>query len=137
VNIFNTDLEKKLYAPLMRKINRVSNAHNYKTIYLYLKDFMSDMIKLPYNTPKSKVWIDTFKGEGAYYTLKNLAMYHNCYIEVPCKREVGYATNSMGYLQWALDAYKGEGWRMFALMKKVIKDNGINTKTHITEVCNK
>jgi hypothetical protein len=44
---------------------------------------------------------------------------------------------AVNYIRGKLDEYKREYYRMFALMKKVIADNGINTKTHIAEVCNK
>lgn len=135
VNIFNADIDKKIYAPLMRDIGKMIVAKNYKTMYITLSAFMKKMIRLPYDTPKSKAWFDAYKGSGAYYTLKNLIMFHNCKVFLdyyPLTTE-----ESMVVLKNRLDEYKGEGWRMFALMKKVIKDNGINTKTHIAEVCNK
>lgn len=136
-DIFVEDLNKKLYRPLMSKITYLRYATNYASLYRFLKDFMNDMIKLPYNTPKSKVWIDAFKGEGAYYTLKNLIMFHECMIRVPgtCKAIDGI--DAVRYIEDKLDEYKGEGWRMFALMKKVISDNNINTKTHIANICEK
>ena len=96
---------------------------------------MKTMVKLPYNTKKSAAWIDAYKGEGAFYTLKNLVMFHDCYIEVNYKYQVIRGMEAVHYLNGKLNEYKGEGWRMFALMKKVIKDNGINTATHIAEVC--
>lgn len=133
-NIFNADLEKKLYAPLRKKLNRVRGAHNYNTIYLYVKDFMKDMIKLPYETPKSKVWIDAYKGEGAYYTLKNLVMFHDCGIEELYGCPMIYGVDAVKYLERKLNAYKGEGWRMFALMKKVIKDNNFNFNDRMKEI---
>jgi hypothetical protein len=49
----------------------------------------------------------------------------------------GNTTGHMNFLKSKLTEYQGEGWRMFALMKKVIEDNNINTATHISEVCNK
>lgn len=133
-NIFNADLEKKLYAPLRKKIRNVSNANNYEFIYTALQSFMRDMIKLPYNTPKSKVWIDTFKGEGAYYTLKNLVMFHDCGIEELYRCPMIYGTEAVDYINRKLDAYKGEGWRMFALMKKVIKDNDFDFNARMKEI---
>ena len=137
VDIFVADLDKKLYRPLMSQISYVKYAGSYAAMYVYLKDFMKGMIKLPFETRKSKAWIDAFKGEGAYYTLKNLVMFHGCKIHM---NEFGYGmtgVDGVNYLQKKLDEYQGEGWRMFALMKKVISDNHINTKTHIAEVCNK
>ena len=123
-NIFDADINKKIYAPLESLICRMKSSKNYKSMYSVLLVFMSHMVKLPYDTPKSKVWFDAYKGEGAYYTLKNLVMYHNC--TIISSEGIDYGINSMAYLNSKLDAYKGEGWRMFALMKKVIADNGIN-----------
>lgn len=139
VNIFNADIDKKVYAPLRKYIYSVRSAKNYAEIYRVLNNFMSKktMIKLHWTTPKCKEWIDAYKGAGAYYTLKNLVMFHNCKIEIANKYDIGYGSSAIEYLKAALDEYKGEGWRMFALMKKVIADNGINTKTYIGEICNK
>ena len=140
-DIFNDDLEKKLYAPLRKKLNRVRSAHNYNTIYLYVKDFMKDMIKLPYDTSKSKVWIDAYKGEGAYYTLKNLVMFHDCVIYTGKYGVMHYnkamnitGVDAVNYLNNKLDEYKGEGWRMFALMKKVIADNNFDFNARMKEI---
>lgn len=139
-NIFVEDLNKKLYGPMMNNIADIKYAQNYSYVYRALKKFMGNMIKLPYNTPKSKVWIDAYKGEGAYYTLKNLVMFHGCKIESDMRNHVSGAYNAedaMRVLKQKLDEYYGDGYRMFALMKKVIKDNGINTNTYIAEVCKK
>jgi hypothetical protein len=43
----------------------------------------------------------------------------------------------MNYLNGKLYEYKGEGWRMFALMKKVIKDNNFDFKKRMEEIYNK
>jgi len=131
-DIFVEDLNKKLYRPLMSKIMYFKYAASYSSLYSYLKDFMKDMIKLPYNTPKSKAWIDAFKGEGAYYTLKNLVMFHNCYIDDNGAELTGLAAKY--YLNLMLDEYQGEGWRMFALMKKVIKDNNFDFNKRMVEL---
>ena len=139
VNIFEADLDKKLYAPIRNYINKVRWARNYHEVYRALVGFMNKrtFIKLPYNTKKSDVWVDAFKGAGAYYTLKNLIMFHNCRIEVTSRYDLGVGNDAMTYLKAALDEYHGEYYRMFALMNKVIADNGINTQTYIAEVCNR
>ena len=94
---------------------------------------MRNVVKLPYNTPKSKVWVDAFKGEGAYYTLKNLVMFHGCGIKVD-KFDVRYNTRAMEILKLRLDQYQFEGWRMFALMKKVIADNNFDFQKKMAEI---
>lgn len=134
-NIFNDDISKKIYSPLMLKIYKVHKAANYTELYKVLRSFMEDMIRLPWDTPKSKVWIDVYKGEGAYYTLKNLVMFHNCGIESGDSFYEG--TNAVKILESKLEAYKGEGWRMFALMKKVIEDNNFDFDKRMDEIYNK
>ena len=138
VNIFNEDLGKKIYAPIHKAIFDIKHAKNYAEIYRILSKFMNKktMIKIPYNTPKSKAWIDAYKGEGAFYTLKNLVMFHNCYIKVD-KFDLRTGTEAVKYLNEKLEEYKGEGWRMFALMKKVVDDNNFNFYERMEEIYNK
>jgi hypothetical protein len=140
-NIFVADLQKKVYSPIERYIGRVERAKNYKEIYRILCEFKKNMIALPYNTAKSKAWFDAYKGSGAYYTMKNLIMYHGCKIYNdyghPMYGEGSLPVGYMNVLKTKLVEYHNEGWRMFAMMKKLIADNGINTKTYIKDICNK
>ena len=135
-NIFNADLDKKLYAPVRSYISKIKYAKNYGEIYKTLTGFMRTYIKLPYDTPKSKEWIDAYKGEGAFYTLKNLVMFHNCGIK-EYHFDVKFGMVAMHVLNAKLEEYKGEGWRMFALMKKVIEDNGFDFNTRMAEIYSK
>lgn len=139
-DVFVEDLDKKIYRPMMTQILNTKCTRSYSQLYIELKYFMKDMIKLPYHTPKSKVWIDAFKGEGAYYTLKNLVMFHNCSIYTHHYEDITVehkGDRAVKYINKMLDEYQGEGWRMFALMKKVIKDNNFDFKKRMTEVYNK
>lgn len=131
-NIFVEDLSKKLYLPIENKIRNIKRAVDYTEMYMELRRFRYNMIQLPYETPKSKTWIDAFKGEGAYYTLKNLVMFHGCRIEVNGYREC--YVRAMDVLKQKLDEYQDEGWRMFALMKKVIADNGFDFSKRMREI---
>ena len=132
-DVFVSDLHKKVYAPFSSIIYRVQFAKNYTEVYNALLSFKRIMIKLPYETPKSKVWIDAYKGNGAYYTLKNLVMFHGCGIQVH-KYLTKHGPEAVAFLNEKLDEYKGEGWRMFALMKKVIKDNNFNFDKRMEEL---
>lgn len=135
-NIFVADLEKKLYGPMRAKIREIGRAGSYTQMYNLMTWFMGDVVKLAYNTPKSKAWIDAYKGEGAYYTLKNLLMFHSCGI-VTTTGHVAYGTEAMNILTRKLNEYQGEGWRMFALMKKVIADNNFDFNKRMGEIYNK
>ena len=134
-DIFVVDIDKKVYAPLRHDINMVRFASNYNEIYRAVRYFMGNMIDVPYKTPKSKSWIDAYKGEGAFYTLKNLVMFHGCGIMVD--RKMVYGAAAVSVLNNRLREYKGEGWRMFALMKKVIADNNFDFKKRMEEIYNK
>ncbi len=134
IDIFVDDLNKKIYEPLRECIFAIKYAKNYFQMYRLLKNFMLKMVKLPYDTPKSKAWIDAYKGEGAYYTMKNLLMYHNCFVEVENTGLKLYGTKAVSYISSKLDEYKGEGWRMFALMKKVIAINNFNYGARMHEL---
>ena len=133
-NIFVVDIDKKIYAPLRSEICTMKYAANYNQIYTIVRNFMSKMISVPYSAAKSKAWIDAYKGEGAFYTLKNLVMFHGCSIKVDNKFVYGAA--AMSVLNKRLNEYQGEGWRMFALMKKVIKDNGFDFNKRMAEIYN-
>lgn len=134
-DIFNEDICKKIYDPVKSYIGSVKYARNYKQIYEVLVQFMRNHIKLHHATPKSKMWIDAYKGAGAFYTLKNLVMFHDCGIKVD-KFDVRYGMSAVAFLNAKLDEYKGEGWRMFALMKKVIADNSFDFKVRMAEIYN-
>ena len=134
-NIFVDDLDKKIYAPMRMDINRVKIARNYNEIYRFVKDFINKMITVPYYTTKSKDWVDAYKGEGAFYTLKNLVMFNGCGIMVGYN--MVYGTEAVKVLNERLYEYKGEGWRMFALMKKVIADNNFDFYKRMNEIYGK
>ena len=131
-NIFVEDIDKKIYAPLRSEIHAMKYAANYNHVYRIVRNFMRKMISVPYNANKSKAWIDAYKGEGAFYTLKNLVMFHGCGIKVDNRMVYGAA--AMSVLNKRLNEYKGEGWRMFALMKKVIDDNGFDFEARMEEL---
>lgn len=133
-NIFVVDLDKKVYAPLRSDIHRIKYASSYNEIYRIVKNFMRNMVSLPYNTPKSKAWVDAYKGEGAFYTLKNLVMFHGCGIKI--EGHMVYGAAAVSVLNKRLNEYKGEGWRMFALMKKVIADNNFDFQKRMSEIYN-
>ena len=132
-NIFVTDLDKKLYLPVENKIRNVKRMNNYAEMYGALYWFRHSMIKLPWDTSKSSAWVDAFKGNGAYYTLKNLLMFHNCYVENESGVKL-YGANAVSFINRKLDEYQDEGWRMFALMKKVIADNGFDFDQRMRDI---
>lgn len=134
VNIFVDDLEKKVYMPIKFQISDVKRAKNYTSVYRILSSFMNKrtFIKLPWETPKSKAWMDAYKGEGSYYTMRNLCCFHSC--KIYKDNNVYEGTSAVNYLNSLLGEY--EGWRFFALMKKVIADNRFDFNKRMSEIYN-
>ena len=130
------DLDKKLYAPIKYYVIIIKHAKNYTEMYKILESFMKKRIKLPYNTAKNKEWIDAYKGAGAYYTLKNLVMFHDCAVPVYRTNMVVKGAEAVEYLKVVLDEYYGEYYKMFALMNRVIEYNNFDFKKRMEEVYN-
>jgi hypothetical protein len=142
-DIFVSDLNKKVYDPIQKQIWKIERTKNYTEMYRELKKFVDSMIKLPWDTKKCKAWIDAYKGNGSFYTLKNLVMYHDCkiYYEAGygyCKTKDVYAgTEAVKFIQSKLDEYNGEGWRYMAMLKKCIADNHFDFSARMKEVYKK
>lgn len=143
-DVFVDDLRKKVYSSMELFIRLMETSHNYRQLHYNLLRFTKLMIRLPYNTPKCKEWIDAFKGAGAYYTLLNLTRFHQCKIvdeqrgtfwNSPCQ-VVTYAAGveASNFVKSKLNTYKGEGWRYMAMLKKCIADNEFDFSKRMKEV---
>lgn len=138
-NVFVSDFNKKIYYPIdkcisdLKYMNSTHENISYDKIYNLLYKLMKyHYISLDYNVRKSHYWIDAFKGEGAYYTLKNLIMYHDCFVIED--NQFCFGVQAMNILTRRLEEYKTQGWRMFAFMKKVIKDNDFDFNKRMNEI---
>ena len=127
-NIFTEDLQVKLYSPLYSAITRIKQAKNASQLYEAAKKFNDMRRYMPCNTPQSKSWVDAYKGSGAFFTMQNLIRFHNCTaIDDAGKRLDKF--QSLVFISAKAEMYKnGEGWRLFAVLKKMLIDNNIDIK---------
>lgn len=107
-------------------IHDIRLANSYAEVYAYLKKFIRKMNKLPNDTPKCPQWKDAFKGSGAYYSLKNICLFHGVVLR-DCKDK----NESMAKLDRLFIEYKGEGWRFHQLLKDTIELNSFDLKESI------
>ncbi len=124
-DIFLSDVEKKIISPLRGIIMDVEmHKNSADRVYNCLCGFCNIMEKLGFDTAQSSAWMDAYKGAGAYFTMKNMILFHGCKFyndgKWMDKKE------SLKYLEQKAEEYKGEGWRLFGLMKKFISDNKID-----------
>lgn len=119
-NVFVSDVDNNVIAPINAAIARCKTCQNFNDLYDTLVVFKSRMIKLPYYTKKSKTWVDAFQKAGAFYTLKNLIMFHD--VELAYGRVICTGSeNSIEKLNELVKTY--EGYKMHALLKNTIEVN--------------
>lgn len=130
-NVLVKNLEREVYQPILNGIGIVKiaiNSGNYANIENAFKDFINNYYnKLPYETTKSSVWKDAFKGSGAYYTLQNLIRFHNVILR-GCTNKY----DSEAELNALLDGeYRDEVWRFHKLLIDTIEYNNFDLKASI------
>lgn len=132
-NIFVSDLHTKLYSPLYAAMTRIKQAKNAAQLYDTAKKFSDMRIRMACDTPQSKVWVDAYKGSGAFFTMQNLIRFHNCLaIDDAGKRLDKF--QSLAFIAEKAEMYKnGEGWRLLAVLKKMLIDNNIDINKKMAE----
>lgn len=132
-NIFVSDLTVKLYYPLDTAIARIKRAKNAAQLFDAAKKFNDRRIKMSHDTPQSKSWVDAYKGTGAYFTMQNLIRFHGCTAIDDTDRHLD-KYQSLAFISTKAEMYKnGEGWRLLAVLKKMLDDNNINIKKKMAE----
>ena len=121
-DVFFNEIVDRVVDPIEAAVQNCKNNHTYSGLYHNLMSFKRTMIKLPYETRKSKNWVDAFQGEGAFYTLKNLIMFHD--VELYYDNQYYDKYNAMEILNNLAGRY--EGYQLNALLKETIKENNFN-----------
>lgn len=128
-NCFIDDLDRKILSPIKVLVDMCKKCYNYSEMYDTLCMLNKVMIKLPYHTKKSKVWVDAFQGSGAYYSLRNLVMYHD--VVLPLGRDMYEGDLAVYAMKELLGKYKG--YQFNALLKKTIEYNNFDFKKSISK----
>ena len=74
---------------------------------------------------KSQAWLDAYKGAGAYFTMKNLILFHNCMVHLD-NGQVLDRDASFSYIQQLNANPAVGGQQMFAVMLRLIADNNFD-----------
>ena len=136
-DVFVADISKKIYKPIVDIVEWVKNCSNYRDLYWALRYFLRTIyIELPFNTKMSRAFVDVYKREGAYYTLKNMIMFHNIYLQNYYTGAKYDTRDSLTYLTEMNDKYRNDGYKLLALLKKTIKDNNFDFDARMKEIYN-
>ena len=126
-NIFVADLKAKVYSPLAVLSVKMCRAKSVKELYNLVFKFNRERKRLAWETKMSNTFINAFKGSGAYFTMRNLIMFHGARFKGMNE------TKSLLYVETKAKEYKDEGWRMMGVMKQLIADSGISVEAKIAE----
>lgn len=131
---FVSDIEKKLIKPVRDCVYMIECAKNPKQLYEAVRRFFSQAhLEVIGGCKQSAEWKDSFKGMGAYATMQNLLRFHSC--KFP--KDNDFYNRRLTGLQMlenaAISYHNGEGWRLFGLMKQMIKENGIDIDAKMKE----
>ena len=126
-NVFLSDIENKVFAPLEEARFDVICSYTPQELYESMCRFYKAFpFKPQWGTFKQcDAWQDAYKGSGAYFTMRNLIMFHGA-------KYVG--CNGYDSLK-ELDKYaeKCEGYQMLGALKEMIRQNGIDIKAKMAE----
>ncbi len=132
-NVFVSDLEKKVYAPLMNLAVAMKGTSSVETIYKTVHTFNQMRKHLAARTKQSMEFINAYKGSGAYFTMRNLIMFHGARFTKdgePLSQEMSL----LELERMASDCVTyGEAWRMLGILKQLIKDSNISVRGKIDE----
>lgn len=127
-NIFVADLNTKVYSPLLALAVKMHGAKNVKELYDLVHKFNSERKSLRGNVKQSNDFINAFKGSGAYFTMRNLIMFHGARFKGMNEKK-----KSLLYMEGKAEEYVTEGWCMMGVMKQLIADSGISVEAKIAE----
>lgn len=136
-NIYVEDLNDKLYIPILNSIIGIQYCTSYKSLSNLLRNFVRIFVNkytLPYDTNKCAAWVDAYKGSGAYYTMMNMVKFHNCFITDHTTGEVYTGMKAVEYLKTLNVVHEEYGYRMFAEMKRMIKENHFDFNGRMREI---
>ena len=78
------------------------------------------------------MWIDAYKGSGAFFTMQNMIRFHNCFVVNDFGKQLS-KNNALSFLNKKAEEYKKEGWRLIGVLKKMLDDNNIDVANKIRE----
>ena len=130
-DIFVSDLEKKVYTPLREIANEMAAVPTYKQLYDAVHKFNKARKHLEWNTKQADAFINAYKGSGAYYTMRNLIMFHGARF-LKGGRKMSEAA-SLKKLESKAKSYDEQGWRMLGVLKQLIKESGIDIQGKMDE----
>lgn len=132
-NIFCSDIEAKVFMPLITKRGSIASSNSVQALYYSVCSFNTLRVSLQWDTPMCPGFVDAYKGVGAYYTLRNMIMFHGCHLSVDGGlHKLDQSCSLMKLDAYANEfAYNAEGYKLLGVLKEAIKYNNIDIANKI------
>lgn len=128
-NFFLDDIDAVILQPLRNILEQVKVTRNPHDLYLLAKSFRNTFVgNHDPNFEQCRAWQDAYKGSGAYFTLRNLIMFHGC-----VWKECESIDDSLKALDEYCNYHHCEGYEMLGALKAVIEENNIDIKAKMAE----
>lgn len=133
-NILGIDIQSHIYLPVNDAFLEIAKADTPSDLAFATKQFakLIKKIWMSFDAPMSRTFIDCYKGAGAYFTMRNLILFHGAKFDFG-EEVISTQARSLAHLELKADEYSNEGWRLFGVMKQLIRDSNINIKQKIAE----
>lgn len=124
-DIFVTDLQTKVYTPLEKLVKSIKNTRNPGALHKAAANFYQAVKNtcLFFDMEQSKAFKDAYKGAGAFFTLKNLILFHDS-VFPKMDQEA-----SIAYLNYLVSDKDFEGYKLFGVLKDFLTTNHIDIET--------
>lgn len=112
--------------------DKASSTNDYIAMAKLLRK-VSKTLPMFNDCPKAVAWVNAFKGAGAFYTLDNLIRWHGCFVT----SEEGTTYTGNAALAWLRKRTKelcGEYYKLYAIMKRVVKENNFDFDKRMKEL---
>lgn len=132
-DIFVKNIELVVYKPVRDMQVAMRGAKTAEELYKLVHKFNKTCMRLPSDTKQSKAFIDAYKGSGAYFTMRNLIMFHGAVFHdsgATLTREESLSRLDLNASEHVKD---GEEWKMLGLLRKLISSSGISVQGKIDE----
>ena len=110
--------------------NEILTAKTLTQLYIAVKRFHENYVSLeqtrkaygyrPFYPTQCKEWVDAYKGYGAYFSMKNLIMFHGCVLKGLNKQESLETLDSMAFGQHV------KGYYLLGALKDMLRYNDFN-----------
>ena len=130
-DIFVSDLQAKVYAPLEKLVKSIKNTRNPGALHKAAENFYKAVKStcLFFDMDQSKAFKDAYKGVGAVFTLKNLILFHDGVFPKMDQKA------SIAYLNYLVSDKDFDGYKLFGVLKEFLTTNHIDIEAKQREWC--